>query len=266
MPASAQALEEEAEKIAASVEIVSDPKEAAEEAGLRYVSDEQPGYTRKKKGDDFEFYDTKGELITDEARILRIRRLATPPAWTDVCICPSTNGHLQATGRDARRRKQYRYHEKFREFRDEAKYEKMLVFGAALPKIRERVEADLALPGLPKNKVLATIVSLMERTFIRVGNEEYAKQNSSYGLTTMKNKHAKVKGTKVLFAFRGKSGVEHAVEIADRRLARIVKKVQDLPGQELFGYCDENGDVHDITSQDVNAYLREITGEIGRAS
>jgi len=261
MPATAEALEKEAEKIAASAEIVSDPKEAAEEAGLRYVSDEQPGYSREKKGDDFEFFDTKGEPITDEARILRIKRIGIPPAWTDVWICPSANGHLQATGRDARRRKQYRYHEKFRETRDQSKYEKMLIFGAALPKIRERVQADLALPALPKNKVLATIVSIMERTFIRVGNEEYAKQNNSYGLTTMRNKHAKVKGTKVLFEFRGKSGVEHQVEIADRRLARIVKRSQDLPGQELFGYCDENGDVHDITSQDVNAYLREITGE-----
>ncbi|MCA1658923.1 MAG: DNA topoisomerase IB [Verrucomicrobiaceae bacterium] len=252
-------LEAEAAKVAET--IVSDPKEAAEEVGLRYVSDEQPGYTRKQKGDDFEYCDTKGELITDEARILRIKRIGIPPAWTDVWICPSQNGHLQATVRDARRRKQYRYHEKFREFRDEAKYEKMLVFGAALPKIRERVEADLALAGLPKNKVLATLVSIMERTFIRVGNEEYAKQNNSYGLTTMKNKHATVKGTKVSFAFRGKSGVEHAVAIADKRLARIVKKVQDLPGQELFGYIGDDDEVQDVKSQDVNEYLREITGE-----
>lgn len=261
MPASAQALAEEAEKIAAPVEIVSDPKEAAEEAGLRYVSDDQPGYTRKKKGDEFEYFDTKGEPITDETRILRIRRLAIPPAWTDVWICPSANGHLQATGRDARRRKQYRYHDKFREARDTTKYEKMLIFGAALPKIRERVQADLALPGLQKNKVLATIISIMERTFIRVGNDEYAKQNNSYGLTTMRNKHAKVKGTKVLFDFRGKSGVQHQVELGDRRLARIIKKTQDLPGQELFAYVDEDGNVRDVTSQDVNAYLREITGE-----
>src|SRR5918998_1935948 len=251
MPASAQVLEEEAEKIAAPIEIVSDPKEAAEEAGLRYVSDEQPGYTRKKKGDDFEYFDTQGKPITDETRILRIRRLAIPPAWTDVWICPSPNGHLQATGRDARRRKQYRYHEKFRETRDQTKYEKMLIFGAALPKIRERVQADLALPGLPKNKVLATIISIMERTFIRVGNEEYAKQNNSYGLTTMRNKHVDVKGRKVRFRFRGKSGVEHQVELADRRLARIIKKAQELPGQELFGYVDEEGNIRDVTSNDV---------------
>jgi DNA topoisomerase-1 len=260
MVALAEKLQEEKEKIA-DIEIVSDPKEAAEEAGLRYVSDEQPGYTRKQKGDDFEFYDTKGELITDEARVLRIKRIGIPPAWTDVWICPSANGHLQATGRDARRRKQYRYHEKFREFRDETKYEKMLIFGAALPKIRERIQADVALPGLPKNKVLATIVSLMERTFIRVGNEEYAKTNNSYGLTTMRNKHVKVQGHKLRFNFRGKSGVEHQIDVADRRLARIVKCVQELPGQELFGYLDDDGTVHNITSQDVNDYLREITGE-----
>ncbi|MFL6529637.1 MAG: DNA topoisomerase IB [Chthoniobacterales bacterium] len=260
MVALAEKLQEEKEKIA-DIEIVSDPKEAAEEAGLRYVSDDQPGYTRKKKGDDFEFYDTKGELITDEARVLRIKRIGIPPAWTDVWICPSASGHLQATGRDARRRKQYRYHEKFREFRDETKYEKMLIFGAALPKIRERIEADLALPGLAKNKVLATIVSLMERTFIRVGNEEYAKTNKSYGLTTMRNKHVKVQGHKLRFNFRGKSGVEHQIDVADRRLARIVKRVQELPGQELFGYLDDDGEVHNITSQDVNDYLREITGE-----
>jgi DNA topoisomerase-1 len=257
MPAAASPLPAEI----SDLQIVTDPVEAAQEAGLRYVSDEQPGYTRKKKGDEFEYFDTKGQPITDETRLLRIKRLAIPPAYTDVWICPTANGHLQATGRDARRRKQYRYHEKWREVRDESKYDKMLIFGAALPKIRERVEADLALPGLPKNKVLATIVSIMERTFIRVGNEEYARTNNSYGLTTMRNKHVDVKGAKVQFKFRGKSGVEHAVDIADRRLARIVKKVQDLPGQELFAYVDDAGVVHDIKSQDVNDYLREITGE-----
>ena len=245
----------------ADLEIVTDPAEAAEEAGLRYVSDDQPGYTRKKKGDDFEYLDTKGQPITDETRLLRIKRLAIPPAYTDVWICPTPNGHLQATGRDARGRKQYRYHEKWRDARDETKYDRMLIFGAALPKIRKRVEADLALPGLPKNKVLAAIVSIMERTFIRVGNEEYARTNNSYGLTTMRNKHVDVKGAKVQFKFRGKSGIVHEVDIADRRLARIVKKVQDLPGQELFAYVDENGAVIDIKSQDVNGYLREITGE-----
>ena len=260
MATSVPDLEKEAKKIA-DLGIVTDPAEAAEEAGLRYVSDDQPGYTRKKKGDDFEYFDTKGNPITDEARLLRIRRLAIPPAYTDVWICPTANGHLQATGRDARGRKQYRYHEKWREARDETKYDRMLTFGAALPKIRKRVEEDLALPGMPKNKVLATIVAIMERTFIRVGNEEYARTNKSYGLTTMRNKHVDVKGHKVSFKFRGKSGVTHEMEIADRRLARIVKKAQELPGQELFAYCDENNNVQDIKSQDVNDYLREITGE-----
>ncbi|CAN5443000.1 DNA topoisomerase IB [soil metagenome] len=259
MPATA-ALEKEQKKIA-DLDPVTDPAEAAEEAGLRYVSDDQPGYTRKRKGDDFEYFDGQGKPITDEKRLLRIKRLAIPPAYTEVWICPTANGHLQATGRDARGRKQYRYHEKWREARDETKYERTLIFGAALPKIRKRVEEDLALPGLSKNKVLATIVSIMERTFIRVGNEEYARTNKSYGLTTMRNKHVAVKGSKVQFKFRGKSGVEHQHAIADRRLARIVKKVQDLPGQELFGYVDDEGTVQDVKSQDVNDYLKEITGE-----
>ena len=257
---SAAALQREKRKIA-ELDIVTDPVEAAEGAGLRYVSDEQPGYSRKKKGDGFEYFDTQGKPITDETRLLRIRRLAIPPAYTDVWICPTPNGHLQATGRDARRRKQYRYHEKWREARDETKYDRMLIFGAALPKIRKRVEADLALPGLPKNKVLAAIVSIMERTFIRVGNEEYARDNNSFGLTTMRNKHVEVKGGTVRFKFRGKSGVPHEMDLNDRRLARIVKKVQELPGQEIFGYVDEEGVAQDIKSQDVNEYLREITGE-----
>jgi len=241
--------------------VVTDPEEAAEEAGLRYVSDDEPGYTRQKKGADFEYFDTQGKPITDERRLLRMKRLAIPPAYTEVWICPTPNGHLQATGRDARRRKQYRYHEKWREARDETKYDRMLTFAAALPKIRERVAADLARPGLPREKVLATIISIMERTFIRVGNDEYARTNNSYGLTTMRNRHAAVKGTKVQFKFRGKSGVTHQVEVADRRLARIVKKAQDLPGQELFGYVAEDGNVRDVKSQDVNDYLREIAGE-----
>ena len=256
----ATALAKEKEKIA-DLEIVTDPEEAAEEAGLRYVGDDHPGYTRKKKGEGFEYFDTPGKPITDERRILRINRIAIPPAYTDVWICPWSNGHIQATGRDARGRKQYRYHEKWREARDETKYERMIIFGAALPKIRKRVQEDLALPGLPKNKVLATIVSIMERTFIRVGNEEYARENKSYGLTTMRNRHAKVRGGKVCFTFRGKSGVEHKIDVADRRLARIVKKVQDLPGQDLFCYVNDDETVQDVTSQDVNDYLREITGE-----
>ncbi len=245
----------------ANLEVVTDPVEAAEEAGLRYVSDDKPGYTRKQKGKDFEFFDTSGKKITDENRLLRIRRLAVPPAYADVWICPTANGHLQATGIDARGRKQYRYHEKWREAREETKYDRMVIFGAALPKIRKRVAADLSRRGLPKEKVLATIVSIMERTFIRVGNEEYARDNKSYGLTTMRNNHVEVSGATVRFKFRGKSGVMHEVDMADRRLSRIVKKVQDLPGQEVFAYLDEEGEARDIKSQDVNAYLQEITGE-----
>lgn len=262
MPPTAAALESEKKKKKnGDLDIVTDPEQAAEDAGLRYVSDDKSGFTRKAKGDDFEYFDTKGASITDETRLLRIRRLAVPPAYTDVWICPTANGHLQATGRDARGRKQYRYHEKWREARDETKYDRMLIFGAALPKIRERVEADLSLGGLPKDKILATIVSIMERTFIRVGNEEYARENKSYGLTTMRNRHVKVSGEKLRFNFRGKSGIEHDVNVHDRRLARIVKKLQDLPGQDVFGYLDDDGSMHGISSQDVNDYLQEIAGE-----
>lgn len=248
-------------KLADKLEIVTDPQEAAEEAGLRYVSDEQPGYTRKKKGDSFQYFDTDGKLIKDETRLLRIRRLAIPPAYTDVWICPSANGHMQATGRDDRGRKQYRYHEHWRAVRDENKYDRMLIFGDALPKIRRRIRADLELGGLPREKVLATVVQLLERTFIRIGNEEYARENKSFGLTTMRNRHVQVKGSQLKFRFRGKSGVQHEVDVEDRRMATIVRKLQDLPGQELFQYIDEAGEVREITSQDVNDYLREITGQ-----
>ncbi len=241
--------------------MVTDSVEAAEEAGLRYVSDDRPGYTRKANGDDFEYFDLEGKPIKDEQRLLRIKRLAIPPAYTDVWICPTANGHLQATGRDARGRKQYRYHERWREIRDENKYEKMALFGEALPRIRRKVDGDLKLPGLQRNKVLATIVQLLERTFIRVGNEEYARDNNSFGLTTMQDRHVEIKGSKLTFSFRGKSGVMHEVPLKDRRIARIVSKLQDLPGQELFQYLGEDEKRYDITSQDVNDYLREITGE-----
>ena len=235
--------------------------EAAEEAGLRYVSENQPGYGRKAKGDDFEYFDTEGKAARDELRLLRIKRLAIPPAWTDVWISPTANGHVQATGRDARKRKQYIYHERWREMRDENKYERIVSFGKALPKIRRRVSKDLSLPGLPRNKVLAAIMQLLEDSFIRVGNEEYARENKSFGLTTMQGRHVDVKGSKMRFRFRGKSGIKHDVDVTDRRIAKIVLKLQDLPGQELFQYVDENDEVCDITSQDVNDYLREITGE-----
>lgn len=238
-----------------------DSAEVAEEAGLRYVSDGQPGYTRKAKGDDFEYLDMEGKPIRDEQRVLRIKRLAIPPAYTDVWICPSANGHIQATGRDARRRKQYRYHERWRETRDENKYEKMTLFGETLPKIRKCVDKDLGLPGLPRKKVLATILHLLERTLIRIGNEEYARDNKSFGLTTMQDRHVDVQGPNLRFRFRGKSGIAHDVDVSDRRIARIVSKLQDLSGQDLFQYLDEKGERCDIFSQDVNDYLREISGE-----
>ena len=242
-------------------DIVNDPADAAEEAGLRYVSDTRPGYTRKRNGESFQYFDTEGKLIRDESRLLRIGRLAIPPAYQDVWICPLSNGHIQATGRDDRGRKQYRYHERWRTIRDENKYDRILTFAAALPKIRRRVQADLKLPGLKREKVLAAVLQLLERTFIRVGNEEYARQNKSFGLTTMKDHHVKVRGKKLRFRFRGKGGKEHEVDFMDRRVAKIVRKLQDLPGQDLFQYFDDDGKLCNVTSQDVNDYLRKITGE-----
>jgi DNA topoisomerase-1 len=243
------------------IEIAPDPVEVAEEAGLRYVSDDAPGYTRKAKGDDFEYFDTAGKKIRDETRLLRIKRIGIPPAYTRVWICPSPNGHIQATGRDARGRKQYRYHERWREVRDENKYERMLVFGKALPKIRRRVNRDLKRRGLPREKVLATVVQLLERTFIRIGNEEYARENKSFGLTTLRNHHVDVTATKLKFTFRGKSGKDHEVDVTDRRLAKIICQLQDLPGQEVFQYLNASGERRKVTSEDVNEYLREITRE-----
>ena len=243
------------------IEIAPDPVEVAEEAGLRYVNDEQPGYTRKAKGDDFEYFDTEGKKIRDETRLLRIKRIGVPPAYTDVWICPSANGHIQATGRDGRGRKQYRYHERWREVRDENKYDRMVVFGKALPKIRRRVDRDLKRRGLPREKVLATVVQLLERTFIRIGNEEYAKENKSFGLTTMRNHHVDATATKLKFSFRGKSGKQHEVDVTDRRLAKIIRQLQDLPGQEVFQYLNDRDERRKVTSGDVNEYLREITGE-----
>src|SRR6476660_665787 len=241
--------------------VAADSAEAAEEAGLQYVNDDRPGYSRKAKGKNFEYLDTEGKKIRDEQRVLRIKRLAIPPAWTEVWICPSPNGHIQATGRDARGRKQYRYHERWREVRDENKYDRVVVFGKALPRIRRRVNLDLKRRGLPREKVLATVVQLLERTFIRIGNEEYAKENKSFGLTTMKDRHVEVKGAKLRFRFRGKSGRDHEIDVTDRRTAKIVSKLQDLPGQDLFQYVDDDGEIRNISSQDVNEYLREITGE-----
>jgi DNA topoisomerase-1 len=239
----------------------TDPPAAAKAAGLRYVHDDRPGIRREQAGDGFRYLDAKGEPVEDEATLKRIRSLAIPPAWTDVWICPQANGHLQATGRDARGRKQYRYHPKWREVRDEVKYERMIKFGKALPQIRKEVDRALSLPGLPREKVLATIVYLLEATMMRIGNDEYARENKSYGLTTLRNRHVKIDGSEVEFRFRGKSGVYHDVKVHDRRLARIIQRTRDLPGQDLFQYLDENGETHTVGSADVNDYLRAITGE-----
>lgn len=240
---------------------MADPVQSSKLAGLRYVSDAKPGITRKKWGKNFRYFDPDGKQIKQEETLRRIKSLAIPPAWTEVWICPNANGHLQATGRDARGRKQSRYHPRWREVRDETKYERMKIFGQALPVIRERVERDLSLPGLPREKVLATIVRLLETTFIRVGNEEYARENKSYGLTTLRDKHVDVHGSKVHFKFKGKSGKLHSIDVNDRQLARIVKKCQDVPGYELFQYIDEEGNPRSVDSSDVNEYLRSITNE-----
>ena len=243
------------------VDLMTDPAQSAKAAGLRYVSDSKPGIQRKKSGKGFRYVDANGKPVRDTETLTRIKSLVIPPAWVDVWICPQPNGHLQATGRDARGRKQSRYHPRWREVRDETKYERMMLFGEVLPAIRERVQHDLSLPGLPREKVLGTIVRLLETTFIRVGNEEYARDNKSYGLTTMRNKHVDVEGSTVRFKFKGKSGVHHDVDLNDRRLARIVKRCLDLPGYELFQYLDEDGKHHAVDSADVNAYLSEITGQ-----
>jgi DNA topoisomerase-1 len=239
----------------------TDPPAAARAAGLRYVHDDRPGILREPVKDGFRYLDAKGEPVEDEPTLKRIKSLAIPPAWTDVWICPQANGHLQATGRDARGRKQYRYHPKWREVRDEVKYERMIKFGKALPQIRTEVDRALALPGLPREKVLATIVYLLEATMMRIGNDEYARENKSYGLTTLRNRHVRIDGSEVEFRFRGKSGVYHDVKVHDRRLARIIQRTRDLPGQDLFQYLDEDGETHTVGSSDVNDYLRTITGE-----
>lgn len=244
---------------AASSSIV-DAREAANEAGLLYVSDEAPGIARRRAGKGFSYRLPKGGPVRDAATLQRIRSLAIPPAWTQVWICPHSNGHIQATGRDQKGRKQYRYHPRWREVRDAAKYEHMVEFAQTLPAIRARVDADMRLPGLPREKVLATVVHLLETTLIRVGNDDYAKQNQSYGLTTLRSRHVAVDGADLRFTFKGKSGKSWNLRITDRRVARIVRACQDLPGQELFQYRDDDGVLHDVTSADVNAYLREIAG------
>jgi DNA topoisomerase-1 len=239
---------------------VIDPRDAAESAGLLYVSDEEPGIRRRKVGNGFGYLRPGGGKVDDEAVLERIRSLAIPPAWTDVWICPKANGHIQVTGRDAKGRKQYRYHPAFRDIRESTKYEHMLEFAQALPAIRKTIEDHMGLRGLPREKVLATVVHLLEATLIRVGNSDYAKQNKSYGLTTLRDPHVAVNGPELRFEFKGKSGKTWRLKVKDRRIARIVKACQDLPGQDLFQYIDENGDRQSVTSADVNAYLKEITG------
>ena len=240
--------------------ISDDPVESAKSAGLTYVSADSRGISRRRKGKGFVYVDVNGKVIRDADVLARLNSLVIPPAWKNVWICPSNRGHLQAVGWDARGRKQYRYHEKFRAVRDEAKYERMLEFVKALPRIRRRVNKDLKRRGMPREKVLAAVVRLLETTLIRVGNEEYAHENKSYGLTTIRNNHAKVRGATIHFHFRGKSGVEHAIDLDDPRLARIVRRCQDLPGEELFAWVDHDGLTHDLKSDDVNAYLHEIAG------
>jgi DNA topoisomerase-1 len=228
---------------------------------LRYVLDDEPGIRRQRCGKSFRYVRPDGSTVRDRQTLARIRALAVPPAWREVWICPCDEGHLQATGRDARNRKQYRYHRFWREMRDDTKYERMIPFARALPRIRRRVARDLARPGLPREKVLAAVVRLLEVTRMRVGNEEYVRENESFGLTTLRERQVKVRGAKLAFRFRGKSGVEHAFELADRRLAAIVRRMHDLPGEELFQYVDHAGETRRVQSEDVNAYIREISGE-----
>jgi DNA topoisomerase-1 len=243
------------------MEIPADPVDAARAAGLRYSSDDHPGITRQRAGRGWSYRDPDGALIRDAAELRRIRALAIPPAWTDVWINPQPRGHLQATGRDARGRKQYRYHTRWRATRDETKFARLPVFGQTLPEIRGRVVSDLALPGLPRQKTLATVVRLLDRSLIRVGNVAYARENDSYGLTTLRDDHVDVSGATVRFVFRGKSGKLHEIDVQDRRVARIIRRLQDLPGQPLFQYLDDDGEPRTIDSEDVNTYLQEIAIE-----
>ncbi len=244
-----------------AAEPVLAPVESARSAGLRYVSDTEPGIRRQKSGKGFVYRTPEGRVVRDAETLRRITSLAIPPAWRDVWICTDARGHLQATGRDAKGRKQYRYHARWREVRDETKYHRMVAFVRALPRIRRRVARDLARPGLPREKILATVVRLLETTLIRVGNEEYARDNDSFGLTTMRDRHVDVNGAAIRFEFRGKSGIKHTVDLTDRRLAHIIKQSQDLPGYELFQYLEKDGVRRSIDSTDVNAYLKEIAGE-----
>lgn len=238
-----------------------DYRQQAREQGLRYVSDNRPGYTRRRFGKAFVYFDSTGERIRDDEEIIRIRKLAIPPAYRNVWICPLKNGHIQATALDAKGRKQYRYHPDWRAARDATKFTHILAFGETLPRIRATVNQHMAQRGLSREKVLATVVALLEKTLIRVGNDEYARKNQSYGLTTLKDEHVEVTGSTLRFRFKGKSGKEWNLKLSDRRIARVVAACADIEGQELFKYVDEEGRVRDVTSGDVNAYLREISGQ-----
>lgn len=238
----------------------SSPTEFAKVAALRYVSDSDPGIRRRRRGSGFQYIGVSGRVIRDPATLKRIRALVLPPAWKNVWICADSAGHIQAIGFDARGRKQYRYHVRWREVRDEAKFGRLALFGKSLPRIRRRVRRDLKRRGLPREKVLATLVRLLERTLIRVGNETYARENGSFGLTTMRDHHARVRGPLIEFQFRGKGGIEHTVKLKDSKLAPLLKKIQDLPGQELFQYLGDDGGPHVVTSNHLNEYLREISG------
>jgi DNA topoisomerase I len=244
-----------------ATEAVVDGKDAAEHAGLTYVSDEKAGIRRRRSGKGFRYESDSGDRIKDAATLKRIKALAVPPAWTDVWLCPKADGHIQATGRDARGRKQYRYHARFRDVRESTKYRHMLAFAEGLSTIRRKVQEHLGLRGLSREKVLATVVHLLEATLIRVGSDEYARSNKSYGLTTLQNRHVAVEGSALKFNFRGKSGKVWKLNVRDRRIAKVIRACQELPGQDLFQYLDENGETRDVTSSDVNAYLREISGE-----
>jgi DNA topoisomerase-1 len=239
---------------------IQEHRETAARAGLHYVTDGLPGIRRQRVGRGWVFFAPDGSRITDPVERARIQALVVPPAWTEVWICPDPRGHIQVTARDARGRKQYRYHPRYREARDKSKFRRMLEFSEILPDVRERVERDLRAHDLSRRQILATVVRLLDKTLIRVGNDEYARENRSFGLTTLRGRHVQVEGARLHFSFRGKSGVNHQVKITDRRLARIVQQCQDLPGQELFQYVDSRGKRQTISSDDVNAYLRETTG------
>ncbi|HEX6547900.1 MAG TPA: DNA topoisomerase IB [Candidatus Dormibacteraeota bacterium] len=243
------------------MEVSEESVEAAREAGLRYVTDDQPGIERQRRGGGFVYRDPDGRQVRDRSTLERIRSLAIPPAWTAVWISADPRGHIQATGRDARGRKQYRYHPRWRQVRDENKYGRMVDFARALPRIRRRVARDLRRRGLPREKVLATVVRLLETTLMRVGNEEYARDNESFGLTTLRDRHARIRGRQVQLYFRGKGGKEHRIGVSDPRIARVVRACQELPGQELFQYVGGDGERHRISSDDVNDYIRSIAGE-----